>query len=171
MSACAGGAEQMFLDVRELAVRKLRIHKTYAPGSIDFHSAEIKQIEPLEVTATAELLEGQIRVEGNLDANLSFQQFRGGSHFQWLNLFDFRRMEVDAARCVGLVDAELADSQFPNVQEHLFSASGARAHALPLFRGLSAKSRNGRQTLLDFAPFSSPFSSSTHSVLLSPALA
>src|SRR5438046_9493065 len=70
MSACAGGAEQMFLDVRELAVRKLRIHKTYAPGSIDFHSAEIKQIEPLEVTATAELLEGQIRVEGNLESKV-----------------------------------------------------------------------------------------------------
>ena len=64
MSVRAGGAEEMFLDVKELAVRKLRIHKAYAPGSIDFHSAEIKQIEPLEVTATAELLEGQIRVEG-----------------------------------------------------------------------------------------------------------
>src|SRR5216683_752065 len=56
MSVRAGGAEEMFLDLKELAVRKLRIRKTYAPGSIDFHSAEIKQIEPLEVTATAELL-------------------------------------------------------------------------------------------------------------------
>src|SRR6266576_2223202 len=45
MSVRAGGAEDMFLDVKELAVRKLRIRKTYAPGSIDFHSAEIKQIE------------------------------------------------------------------------------------------------------------------------------
>src|SRR5207237_9060809 len=70
MSGRAGGAEKMFLDVKELAVRKLRIHKAYAPGSIDFHSAEIKQIEPLEVTATAELLEGQIRVEGNLDTKV-----------------------------------------------------------------------------------------------------
>src|SRR6266404_3874944 len=56
MSVRAGGAEDMFLDVKELAVRKLRIRKTYAPGSIDFHSAEIKQLEPLEVTATAEQL-------------------------------------------------------------------------------------------------------------------
>jgi uncharacterized protein len=70
MSACAGGAEPMFLDVKELAVRKLRIHKAYAPGSIDFHSAEIKQTEPLEVTATAELLEGQIRVEGNFETKM-----------------------------------------------------------------------------------------------------
>ena len=70
MSVCAGGAEQMFLDVKELAVRKLRIHKVYAPGSIDFHSAEIKQIEPLEVNATAELLEAQIRVEGNFETKV-----------------------------------------------------------------------------------------------------
>src|SRR5215831_17664399 len=70
MSVCAGGAEQMFLDVKELAVRKLRIHKVYAPGSIDFHSAEIKQIEPLEVNATAELLEGQIRIEGNFETKV-----------------------------------------------------------------------------------------------------
>src|SRR5215472_13157598 len=60
----------MFLDVKELAARKLRIHKAYAPGSIDFHSAEIKQIEPLEVNATAELMEDQIRVEGNLETKV-----------------------------------------------------------------------------------------------------
>src|SRR5205807_6034810 len=70
MSVRAGGAEDMFLDVKELAVRKLRIRKTYAPGSIDFRSAEIKQIEPLEVMATAELLESQIRIEGNLETKI-----------------------------------------------------------------------------------------------------
>jgi DUF177 domain-containing protein len=70
MSVRAGGAEDMFLDVKELAVHKLRIRKTYAPGSIDFHSAEIKQIEPLEVTATAELLEGQIRIDGTLETKI-----------------------------------------------------------------------------------------------------
>src|SRR5438445_1138928 len=70
MSVRAGGAEEMFLDVKELAVHKLRIRKTYAPGSIDFHSAEIKQLEPLEVTATAELLESQIRIEGNLETKI-----------------------------------------------------------------------------------------------------
>src|SRR5260370_34210115 len=70
MSVRAGGAEDMFLDVKELAVRKLRIRKTYAPGSIDFHSAEIKQLEPLEVTPTAELLESQIRIAGNLETKI-----------------------------------------------------------------------------------------------------
>jgi hypothetical protein len=52
MSIRAGGAEDMFLDVKDLAVRKVRIRKSYAPGSIDFGTNEVKQAEPLEVTAT-----------------------------------------------------------------------------------------------------------------------
>ena len=60
----------MFLDVKDLAVHKLRIRKDYAPGSIDYHSAEIKQTVPLEVTAAAELIEGQIRIEGHLETKI-----------------------------------------------------------------------------------------------------
>jgi uncharacterized protein len=60
----------MFLDVKDLAVRKLRIRKNYAPGSIDYHSAEIKQAEPLEVTATAEMLDRQIRITGELETKI-----------------------------------------------------------------------------------------------------
>jgi uncharacterized protein len=60
----------MFLDVKELAVRKLRIRRSYAPGSVDYHTTEMKQVEPLEVTATAELLEDQIRVEGNFETKI-----------------------------------------------------------------------------------------------------
>jgi uncharacterized protein len=60
----------MFLDVKDLAVRKLRIRKRYAPGSIDYHTAEFKQTEPLEVTATAELLDGQIRITGALETKI-----------------------------------------------------------------------------------------------------
>ena len=48
----------MFLDVNELAVRKIRIRKSYTPGTLDFHSGEFHQVEPLEVRATAELVEG-----------------------------------------------------------------------------------------------------------------
>src|SRR6202158_2555637 len=66
MSVRAGGAEEMFLDVKDLAVRRQLIRKSYAPGSIDYQTAEIKQVEPLEVNATAELLEGQIRVAGEI---------------------------------------------------------------------------------------------------------
>jgi DUF177 domain-containing protein len=70
MSVRAGGAEDMFLDVKDLAVRKVRIRKSYAPGSIDYGTNEVKQVEPLEVTATAELLEGQIRVTGELETKI-----------------------------------------------------------------------------------------------------
>ena len=55
----------MFLDVHELALHKARIRRTYAPGTLDLHSAEFRQVEPLEVRATAELMEGQIRITGN----------------------------------------------------------------------------------------------------------
>jgi uncharacterized protein len=60
----------MFLDVKDLAVRKLQIRKSYAPGSIDYHTPEIRQVAALEVQATAELLEGQIRVEGELETKI-----------------------------------------------------------------------------------------------------
>src|ERR1700724_1079574 len=66
MSLRAGGAEEMFLDIKDLAVRKQVIRKSYAPGSMDYQTAEMKQIDPLEVNATAELLEGQIRVAGEI---------------------------------------------------------------------------------------------------------
>jgi hypothetical protein len=39
----------MFLDVKDLAVRKQLIRKSYAPGSIDYQTGEMKQVEPLEV--------------------------------------------------------------------------------------------------------------------------
>jgi uncharacterized protein len=71
MNAGAGGAEKpMFLDVKELAVRKLRINKSFAPGSIDYHSTEFKQVDPLEVNATAELIDGQIRVSGQMQTKI-----------------------------------------------------------------------------------------------------
>ena len=56
----------MFLDVKELAVRKLRVHQHYAPGAVDYHTRDFHQIEPLEVRATAEMVESQIRISGEL---------------------------------------------------------------------------------------------------------
>jgi uncharacterized protein len=76
----------MFLDVNELAVRKTRIRKSYAPGTLDFHSGEFRQVEPLEVRATAELVEGQIRICGNLHT----------------------RVELVCARCLDTVVEEIS---------------------------------------------------------------
>jgi uncharacterized protein len=70
MSVRAGGAEEMFLDVKDLAVRRVHIRKSYAPGSIEYGLSEVKQSEPLEVNAAAELLEGQIRVTGELQTKI-----------------------------------------------------------------------------------------------------
>ena len=56
----------MFLDVKELALHKIRVNQSYAPGAVDYHTRDFRQIEPLEVRATAELVEDQIRVSGEL---------------------------------------------------------------------------------------------------------
>jgi uncharacterized protein len=75
----------MFIDVNELTVRKIRIRKSYVPGTLDFHSGEFRQAEPLEVHATAELIEGQIRITGNLHT----------------------RLELVCARCLEMVSEEV----------------------------------------------------------------
>ena len=76
----------MFLDVKELAVRKIRIRKSYAPGTVDYHTGDFRQAEPLEVRATAELLEGQIRITGELHT----------------------RLEMTCARCLEPVNEDVA---------------------------------------------------------------
>lgn len=60
----------MFLDIKELAVKKVRIHKDYAPGTVDFHTSDFRQVDPLEVRGSAELVDGQIRVSGTLHTRL-----------------------------------------------------------------------------------------------------
>src|SRR6266446_6274600 len=96
-----------------------------------------------------------LRLEVSFDTNLPFQQLRRGCHFHRLELLDLRRMKIDAPRTIRLPDAQLVDGQFLNVKEHLFSASGAYAHALPLLSRLPAKSRNRPARLHFFAPCSS----------------
>jgi len=76
----------MFLDVKELAVRKLRIHKFYPPGTIDYHTEEFRQADMLEVRATAELVDGQIRLTGELHT----------------------RVELVCARCLDPVTEEIS---------------------------------------------------------------
>lgn len=56
----------MFLNVNELAIHKLRLRRTYAPGAVDYHTPDLRQVAPLEVHATAEAVEGQIRISGEL---------------------------------------------------------------------------------------------------------
>ena len=76
----------MFLDVHELAVHKTRIRKSYPPETLDFHSGDFRQMEPLEVRATAELVDRQIRISGNLST----------------------RVEMVCARCLDTVTQEIS---------------------------------------------------------------
>lgn len=76
----------MFLDIHELAIHRIPVRKTYAPGSLDFHSTEFKQVEALTVRAMAELVEGQIHIFGTLHT----------------------RIELNCARCLEPVTEEVS---------------------------------------------------------------
>lgn len=56
----------MFLGVKELAAHTLKLSKTFLPGTIDYRTQDFRQVEPLKVHATAELVGRQIHVVGRL---------------------------------------------------------------------------------------------------------
>jgi DUF177 domain-containing protein len=60
----------MFLDIKELAIHKIRLRQSYAPGTVDYHTGDFRQVDPLQVRATAEMVEGQIRIAGELHTRL-----------------------------------------------------------------------------------------------------
>ena len=60
----------MFLAVKELAIQKIRLRQSYAPGAVDYKTTDFRQVDPLEVRATAELLDDQIRISGELHTRL-----------------------------------------------------------------------------------------------------
>lgn len=60
----------MFLDVNELAIHKLRLRQSYAPGAVDYHTSDFRQVDPLVTRVNAEAIEGQIRIDGELHTRL-----------------------------------------------------------------------------------------------------
>src|ERR1700689_3841375 len=60
----------MFLAVKELEIQKIRLRQSFAPGAVDYRTTDFRQVDPLEGTATAELVEGQIRIPGELHTGL-----------------------------------------------------------------------------------------------------
>jgi len=60
----------MFLDVKELAAQKIRLRQSYAPGAVDYHTGDFRQLEPLAVRGTAELIDEQIHIAGELHTRL-----------------------------------------------------------------------------------------------------
>src|SRR5215469_7690334 len=76
--------------------------------------------------------------------DLSIQQLRGRGNFQGFYLPYFTGSVIDASGSIALPDAHFADGKVLDVEEHISSASGAYAHAFPLFRHLRFKSRKPR---------------------------
>ncbi len=76
----------MFIEVKELEKNKLRIRKSYLPGSIDYRSEEFQQSAPLEVRGTAELDGQAIHIFGQFST----------------------RVEMPCARCLEPVEEEIS---------------------------------------------------------------
>jgi uncharacterized protein len=66
----------MFLNIKELELRKIRFDETFEPGKIDFAEEDLEQSSPLHAIGVAELLEesdGQIRVQGRYTVEMTAQ--------------------------------------------------------------------------------------------------
>jgi len=70
MSVRAGGAEEMFLDVKELAVLSCASGKPMLRAASIFIPRRSSRSSRWKLMATAELLESQIRIEGNLETKI-----------------------------------------------------------------------------------------------------
>lgn len=60
----------MFIAVKELEQHKLTIAQRFAPGTIDFHSGDFRQVGMLVTEAVAELEGSDIHVMGHLETEL-----------------------------------------------------------------------------------------------------
>lgn len=62
----------MFLSVKEMEARKVRFDVTFPPGEIEFHDRKLRQITPLQVEGSAELMgvTQEIRVRGRLSVGM-----------------------------------------------------------------------------------------------------
>ena len=63
----------MFLNLRELELRKVQFDEDFPAGEIDFDLTQLKQIGPLHAAGVAELLSntlGEIRVRGSVRVDL-----------------------------------------------------------------------------------------------------
>src|SRR5713226_1248722 len=86
-------------------------------------------------TAGAHELHFRLDFAGN--PNLAVEQLRGGIDLQRLDLLDLCGLVVDAARSIVFPDGQLTDGQVLNIKEHVYSASGAHAHAFLIIESLA----------------------------------
>ena len=60
----------MRITLAELELHRVTASESYAPGQLDFHGAEFRQVAPLMLNATAEREGAEIRVRGRLETSL-----------------------------------------------------------------------------------------------------
>ena len=60
----------MRITTQELELHRIVVEKTYAPGILDYHGAEFRQIAPLQVNAVAELVGAEIRIQGDVETRI-----------------------------------------------------------------------------------------------------
>jgi uncharacterized protein len=60
----------VLITLQELELHRIEVQKTYAPGELDYHTADFEQQGPLKVSAVAELLSSEIRIRGHLATRL-----------------------------------------------------------------------------------------------------
>jgi uncharacterized protein len=58
------------ITLQELELRRVIASKEYAPGALDYHGAEFRQVAPLKINVVAELQGDEIRVRGHLATRL-----------------------------------------------------------------------------------------------------
>jgi len=58
------------ITLHELELHRIVVSKTYAPGALDYHGAEFRQLGALKVDVVAELAGAEIRIRGYLSTGL-----------------------------------------------------------------------------------------------------
>ncbi|MBI1939995.1 MAG: DUF177 domain-containing protein [Acidobacteria bacterium] len=60
----------VLITLQELELHRIVVSKTYAAGALDYHGADVRQTEPLNVEAVAELVGSEIRIRGHIKTRL-----------------------------------------------------------------------------------------------------
>src|SRR5207302_29929 len=63
----------MFLNIKEMEVRRIQFDESFEPGEIDFSDIGLRQITPIHAAGSARLLDntgGEIRIQGRYSATL-----------------------------------------------------------------------------------------------------
>src|SRR5262249_39153465 len=69
----AQGASCMFLNIKEMEVRRIQFDESFEPGEIDFADTGLRQATSVRAVGSARLLEhtgGEIRVQGRFSGTM-----------------------------------------------------------------------------------------------------